>query len=62
LPIAYAETYQSVMKPPSTQKSREAPTLLVAWMMVDGVEKMPVPIMRFTIKRVVEVTPSFRSV
>ena len=30
--------YQNVMKPPTTQNSREAPTLFVACMMVDGVE------------------------
>ena len=55
------EKYQNVMNPPSTQNSREAPTLFVACMMVDGVEKIPVPIIRLMIKKEVDQKPSLRS-
>ena len=51
---AQGNTHQNVMKPPRTQNSIVEPTLSVACMIVDGVEKMPVPTIRLTINKAVE--------
>ena len=47
--------------PPSSQNINEPPTLSVLEIIVEGVEKMPVPMTRFIMRRAVEKTPSFRS-
>lgn len=55
-------TYQKLIIPPRSQNRSDTPTLFVACMIVDGVEKIPVPTMRLTIKSDVEKNPSFLSV
>ena len=59
--ISLSQTYRKHMIPPSTQNNRVAPTLLVACMIVEGVENIPVPIIRFTISSAVDTQPSFLS-
>lgn len=56
------DIYQKLIIPPRSQNRSVTPTLSVACMMVDGVENIPVPTMRFIIKSDVEKNPSFLSV
>lgn len=58
----WTATHQKVITPPNTQKRSVAPTLLVLWMMDDGVEKMPAPMTRLMMRNAVDHVPSFRSV
>lgn len=56
------KTYKKLIIPPRTQKRSDTPTLFVACMIVEGVENIPVPTIRFTINSDVEKNPSFLSV
>ena len=59
--MRFGETHANVMIPPKSQNISAPPTLSVFEMMVEGVEKMPVPITRLMMSSAVEKTPSFRS-
>ena len=56
----YTERPQKVSTPPMIHRKSETPTEPVAAKIPDGVEKMPVPIILFKMRKTELVTPSLR--